>query len=273
MGAEEKQSIKVIGKAMQILDLFTIEDPALTLNQITERLGQKKTTIYRILDTLVDLELLEKDEQSKQYHLGLGILKYSTVVLHHMKLRRIGTKYTSELSKLLGYTTNIGVLRDNSIVLIDVVRSIDLMRPMSSYMGFKDPIHCNAMGKIILACKTRMEAEAILEARKPLKKYTEKTIADKDVLLEELKKWRRLGYAIETEESMEGIQCIGMPIFDHSNNVIAAVSVSMSINNAKRDIDADIVDKMFQTAAGISVEMGCMNYYSTIESLKERRFD
>jgi Transcriptional regulator len=268
----DKLSIKVIKKAMQIMDLFSIEEPRLTLNQISEQLGQKKTTLYKILETLVEVELLEKYELTKQYSLGLGILKYSTVVMHHMDLRRFGSRHIAQLSKDLGSTVSVGVLRGNAVILIDVVRSLDLLHPLTTNMGFKDPVHSTAMGKVLLAYKTSEEARAILESILPLKRYTNKTITDVDDLMNSLQEFRRLGYALESEEFMEGMKCIGIPIFNHANEAIAAIGITLAINNNPGPIDNALLEKVFQTAANISDAMGCQNYFSVIESYRKREF-
>ena len=96
---KQAQGIKVIAKAFQILDLFSIEEPRLTLNQICEKLGQKKTTVFRILCELSDVGIMGKDPLTKQYYLGLLTLKYSALVLHHLELRRRGCKIYRTIGK------------------------------------------------------------------------------------------------------------------------------------------------------------------------------
>lgn len=263
---KQAQGIKVIAKAFQILDLFSIEEPRLTLNQICEKLGQKKTTIYRILCELSDVGIMGKDPLTKQYYLGLLALKYSALVLHHLELRRRGVRFTERLAKEFDISAGIGIREGSEIVIVDI-KNFNVTQAISTNMGFRDPVHCTAIGKMLLSTLPDEEILRVI-GDFPLKRNTAKTITDKDALLLEMRKCRKDGYAVDDEESVDGLRCLAMPVYDYTNKAIAALNVSNLSRYNMEEFKGLILDACRLAAADLSKEMGCLSYFANLEALK-----
>ncbi|HAI7634059.1 TPA: IclR family transcriptional regulator, partial [Escherichia coli O25b:H4-ST131] len=94
-----------------------------------------------------------------------------------------------------------------------------------SWIGKKIELHITALGKALLAWKTREELDYFLEAL-TLTPHTRNTFTDKKLFLEELQKTRLRGWAIDNEESTYGAVCLSMPVFNMYNRVNYAISLS-----------------------------------------------
>ena len=117
--------------------------------------------------------------------------------------------------------------RQNSIsaIYLDKIESPDSVPTSKSWIGKKIELHITALGKALLAWKTREELDYFLEAL-TLTPHTRNTFTDKKLFLEELQKTRLRGWAIDNEESTYGAVCLSMPVFNMYNRVNYAISLS-----------------------------------------------
>ena len=96
---------------------------------------------------------------------------------------------------------------------------------MTSTIGTRNSLHCTAMGKAILAFLPGSDQMKLMEQLK-LTDCTPAAIADRAALVEELARVRAQEFALDNEESEEGVNCVGAPIFDHTGRAFAAISIS-----------------------------------------------
>ena len=156
-------------------------------------------------------------------------------------------------------------MRGHKIVSVESLRDYDVMQPTVSNLGFKDPVHCTALGKIIMAYRPVEEMREMLIEQQPLKRYTVNTITDVDELVKELEKSRKNGYAVDNRENMESLICLAVPIFDNKNEVIAAMSVAAISQESIEEFIERVLNSSLHAAAGLSETMGCYNYITTLK--------
>jgi IclR family KDG regulon transcriptional repressor len=125
---------------------------------------------------------------------------------------------------------------------------------MYSYIGSRAPIHCTAVGKVLLAYQSDERIENFLSPG--LKAYTQNTILSKDKLLEELRKIRRQGYALDNEELEISLFCIASPLRNHLGEVIAAVSISGPKVRLGKGRTKELIQVMVKTGNEISAALG-----------------
>lgn len=121
-------------------------------------------------------------------------------------------------------TSNLGTLNEYEVVYIAQQRAPDGLI-VSNSLGTRRPMHCSALGKAMLAFLPTGEAERLMRG-KPLTQHTFRTISDPQSLKSHLQMVRERGYAIDDEETFEGIRCVAAPIFDHTQQVIASMGIS-----------------------------------------------
>ncbi len=227
MSSPNKQSshpsIQSVRRALAILRCFTKEDAELGVTQIGKQLDLHKSTVSRLLATLEQEGFVEKNPENEKYRLGLQLVTLAGIALEQIDLREVAAPYLSKLAELTQETVNIVVLSGSECMNIDGAASPRPIRYVGR-IGRRTPCHCTASGKVLLAYLPSETRQQILSD--PLIRFTQKTIVDFDTLAQDLANICQQGYAITHEEHQQDLSAVAAPIFDHSEQVIAAVTVS-----------------------------------------------
>ncbi|MBN1992928.1 MAG: IclR family transcriptional regulator [Anaerolineae bacterium] len=227
MSSLPKQSphatIQSVQRALAILRCFTREDTELGVTHISKQLALHKSTVSRLLSTLEQEGFVEKNPVTEKYRLGLQLVTLAGIALEQIDLREVAAPYLSQLAEVTQETVNIVVLSGNECMNIDGAASPRPIRYVGR-IGRRTPCHCTAAGKVLLAYLPPEAQQQILP--NPLTRFTDKTIIDFDVLRQALAKIYAQGYAITHEEHQTDLSAVAAPIFDHSERVVAAVTVS-----------------------------------------------
>jgi IclR family transcriptional regulator, KDG regulon repressor len=221
---EKENLVKSVSRALHIIDIVSSEKDGLGVTEIAKQMDINKSSVYRILSTLVQYGYIEQDKETERYKLGYKFLDISSKLLESIDLRREAKPYLRELEKETNEVIHLVVYDQGEVIYIEKLEGTETLR-MHSKVGKRAPMHCTGVGKAILA---HLPLNVVLEIieRKGLPKHTDFTITDRDALLKELEKVKQKGYALDLEENEYGIRCIAVPIFDYSGNVVAAVSIS-----------------------------------------------
>lgn len=221
--ADEGRSGSAAERALAILVEVSNSDEPIAASHIAGRLGLPVPSVHRLVRHLEDLGYLERILGSKRLSIGpmLQRLAFTTLVNSDIRGQRNNT--LRSLVDVVKETCNITVLNGDEVAYIDRVES---HWPLRTHLhpGSRVPIHCGASGKVFLAHMPAYRRRRLLYSV-PLRKLTEKTVTDPNVIEEELHGVRRQGYAIDNEEFLNGLIGIAVPIFDRSNRVCATVSM------------------------------------------------
>lgn len=223
---EDKNYIEVMGKIFAVLEFIIAEsgkNTPLTFAEISSALPFARTTVHRILYSLQKLGYLEKDKLGR-YHLSSKFFDLTASAVHFRRLRAIVRDQMQNLLLRFGETVNLGVLDDGEVTYIDVLQSPSALR-IAAVPGERNPVHCTALGKSLLAYLPEPELHAIVD-KLPLIKLTPKTITQKKHLLEHLSRVREQGIAVDVEENVTGVVCVAAPIFDPEGRALASISIS-----------------------------------------------
>ncbi len=215
-----------IYKAFQILTLLAERDEDVGVVEIGRTLGMNKSTAYRFLSSLKDLGIVQKNETTSKYHLGLTLFELGNRVPIKRTLIDKIHPHLLDLAFRVNEVVNLAGLFKNEVVYLDKIeskRSVQIM----TYVGFHIPPHSTALGKAILAYMNPEDVQRILRSE-GLPKFTDKTITEMDALLKELQQIRQQGFALDNEEFEEGLRCIAVPLFNSQNKVMASMSISGS---------------------------------------------
>lgn len=245
--------IQSVERALTIIDLFNEQHTELKITEISSKLNLNKSTVHSLLKTLKKHNYIKQDNDSGKYSLGLKLLERGQFVLNSMDIREIARKYLVDLSVNTGQTTHLVILEGRFGVYIDKVEGASAV--VYSRIGKRVPIHCSAVGKSLMAFKEEEEITTLLEDY-DFFPQTDHSITDKHTYLKELEKVREQGFSIDNEENEPGIYCIAVPIFDHSNKVVAAISISTTKQTVTPELKEEIVNSLKQTCSEISKTLG-----------------
>lgn len=221
---ERENMVKSVSRALDIISFVSMKKGGLGVTEIANQMDINKSSVYRILSTLVQYGYVEQDNETGRYKLGYKFLEVSSRLLESMDLREEAKPYLRELESETNEVIHLVVYDQGEVVYIEKLDGNETLR-MHSKVGKRAPMHCTSVGKAILAHLPPAVVADILE-RKGLPVHTDHTITDREQFLQELVEVRRNGFALDLEENEYGITCIAVPIFDHLGKVIAAVSIS-----------------------------------------------
>jgi IclR family KDG regulon transcriptional repressor len=247
--------IHSVKKALQILKLFTREQPYLRLTAIAEQTGIHKSTVHRLVRTLEEHGFLRWDPETGTYCLGLVLIELSDVVLSNLDIRKQARPHMEHLRVTTGQTVHLGVLQDGEVLYVDKVEGTGSIR-LYSQVGRKVPSHCTALGKALLAFLPESSVAHIVGNGRSMQRYTQNTITQLPRLLEELKQVRILGYAADREEHEPLVHCVAAPIRDHSGSVIAAISMTMIGASIPKNVFEENAYLVKTAASNISSAVG-----------------
>lgn len=209
-------------RAIRSLELIS-EAGELGVTELGRRLGVHKATASRLAATLAAHGLVERDQLTDRYRLGLGLIRLAGTTMAGLDLVRTARPLIEDLAERTRETVNLGVLSGDSVTYIDQVTGTRAIVAVS-WVGRRTPLHCTSNGKVLLAFMKDPERDRHLA--RPLEKLTDNTVTDRSQLLAQLKEVRTRGWAQTREELEVGLNAVAAPIRSSSGEVVAAVSVS-----------------------------------------------
>ncbi|MEH7376010.1 IclR family transcriptional regulator [Neobacillus drentensis] len=251
---ERENMVKSVSRALDIITLVSLKKGGLGVTEIANQIDINKSSVYRILSTLVKYGYIEQDEETTRYKLGYKLLEISSKLLESIDLRAEATPFLQQLEKETNEVIHLVVYDQGEVVYIEKLEGNETLR-MHSKVGKRASVHCTSVGKAILAYLPTSVVLDILE-RKGIARQTDKTITTKDAFIEELAKVKQKGYALDLEENEYGITCMAVPIFDHLGKVVAAVSISGPTIRMTEDRLTHLQPLMLYMGKQISARLG-----------------
>ena len=223
MGSEDDGGgLRSVTRAVRALELIA-EAGDMGVSELGRKLDVHKATASRLLATLADRGLVERDPLNERYRLGFGLIRLAGAAMTGLDLVRSGRPILEELAERTRETVNIGVLSGDGVVYVDQVAGSRAIVTVN-WVGQRTPMHCTSNGKVLLAHMDDAARERALA--RPLERRTPRTVTDLAALRAQLDEVRRRGYAQTLEELEEGLNAVAAPIRQSDGRVTAALGVS-----------------------------------------------
>jgi len=213
--------IQSVNRAVEILHCFE-EQELLGVTEIAARTQLNKSTAFGLVTTLTETGLLEQDEATGRYRLGLELFRLGCRV--NADTRRLVMPALDALTEQLEETVNFVRPEGGDVVYLIKKESPHSMR-ICTTTGQRLPMYCTAVGKAILARLPDEEREKILRGF-TYKPFTDNTIVTEADLRQELLRVQWDGYAVDREELEYGLICVAVPVLDGAKRPVAAISCS-----------------------------------------------
>ena len=219
--AEDPATHTVLGKAVAVLNAFSLDDHALPLAEIVRRTGLAKGTAHRIAADLIKARLLDRDHSG--YRLGNHLFQLGMRASVERSLIEVATPFLEELYEQTHETVHLAV-RDGQEVVYVLKLGGHRQAASPSRVGGRMPMHCTAVGKVLLADAPKQVFSELTD--RGLARRTPHTIVAAGILANQLRRVRHDGLAYEHEESQAGLACVAAPVVGTDGRVLAAVSVT-----------------------------------------------
>ena len=250
----EKSQVKSVAKAIHLLDILAKERQSLSLLELSQRTGWPKSTIHALLSTMMDYSVIAQDNQDGKYHLGMHLFELGNVVTGTWNALEVARPYLQHIMLKTEESVNLGVMDRDEILVIEHIDSGNPLRVMIE-RGTRLPMHCTAMGKVLLASIPPSQAKRIIK-NVPLQAYTPHTIVSVSDLEAELDKIRNDGYAIENGEMRVGMRAVAAPVYDVRGSAVYAIGITGMFRRISDDVFLSARDLVVNAAFGISKVLG-----------------
>lgn len=246
---------------MTLLDVLARHPEGAGLSDIARAARLHHATAHRLLATMGDARIVETREDNGKYRLGLRVLELASVVTEGLELRDVARPTLQWLARATAETVHLAALDGDEMVFLD---RVDGGQPvmLRTRVGFRAPVHVTAVGKAVLAWSSDIDVARVLCGR-TLRRYTDNTITEPAAFVRHLQQVRRQGFAVDNEEHRTTIRCVGVPIFDHSGDVVAAVSVAGPMFRLSARRTREIAELVKSGARRISRALGCPTHRSS----------
>jgi IclR family acetate operon transcriptional repressor len=212
-GAQRVQSVARAAELLKALDA-----PA-TVFELADRCGLNRSTAWRILATLEDEGLVEREPATGRYVVGHALVALAAGAGHEPLVRR-AHPHLRALADACAETASLAVPRALQLVYVDQVEAPHVMA--ANWLGRPTPLHATSTGKAFLAWLSAEEAGAALPGR--LARFTDTTITTRAALRAELAVVRERGYAVSRGELEPALWGVSAPVLDGAR-AVAVVSV------------------------------------------------
>lgn len=221
----DKNFIAVVQRVFAVLEALSQQPKSgVPLEEITQISGLPKTTVFRLLYSMHKLGFAERDPDTGLYSLSGKFFELGTNALPYQRLTVLARPLMQTLLLSFGESVNLAVPKLGGAIYIAVLESPKPHRVAASIGGFSF-LHSTSVGKCIAAYLPAEEIEKQL-SRHGMPPLTKTTIVSRQDLEKELARVRAEGVAVDSEENVQGIICVGGPIFASGKQPIAALSVS-----------------------------------------------
>lgn len=244
--------VKSAERVLEIFELLKDYPDGLTSNEISRMLDYAGSSTFGLVKTLSERGYLLVDD-NKRYALGAKLIQLGAYASSYLDLNKIAGPILKDLMEKLQETVFMAVLSDEEIVY---VAKVDNFRSISTNarLGGRKPIYCTGLGKAFLTFLPEEERDRIIN-RIQFLPITENTITDREKLYQQIREFKRMGYAVDNEEIEVGLWCASAPVFNNQGRMEAAVSVSGPTARMKSNQQM-IVDSLLAATRELSEKMG-----------------
>lgn len=215
---------RAYGRVVDLLELFASVQTGLTLTEITRDLNIPKSSVWLMLQHLIERRFLRLVEETKRYEIGAEFISLALKVSSATNsLALIAHPFMVNASDATGNDIYIGALLDDQLTYIDKVEGSKSIR-IDIGVGVPRPIHCTAAGLVHLAFASDRFVEQALSGR--LEKPTDSAITNVPAIKKKLARIHKVGYEITNGTAIEGVKSIAVPILNRNGQIVASLSAS-----------------------------------------------
>jgi DNA-binding IclR family transcriptional regulator len=254
--AEDRQrgGVQSLGRAFGILEEVARHREGIGLAELSKLVGLHNSTTFHLARTMVSLGYLRQERDSKRYRIGRPLFALAASALDEIEMVNVATPVLEDLSRETGESGHFGVRMGDAVVVIARTSGPGAFQ-LTERVGVVRPVHCTALGKIILASLRPDQLKRVLD-RIQLKPSTANSINDVATLMDEIEETRRTGVAFDDGEFNPEVRCIAVPVMDFTGQVVGALGISGPIWRLSNQVLQTHARLVRAAANRLSTELG-----------------
>lgn len=251
---KERGGIQSLERAFAILEEVARNREGINLVDLSRAVGLHNSTAFHLVKTMAQLGYVSQVRDSKRYRIGSRLFTLATGALEENALLALATPVLETLTRETGEAGHFAIRSGNDVVVIARTAGSGLLQ-MVDRTGAQRPAHATALGKVLLAA---LSDDQIRQCLGPdaLRKFTAKTLVERDALLREIREVRRKGIAYDDGEFDAEIRCVAVPVHDFAGRVAGAVGISGPVWRLSLQSLQDKAQQVRAAAGRISAQLG-----------------
>lgn len=244
-------SVPALEKSIMILNALSASGE-LSINDLHQRSGVAKSTIFVILNTLERHNLVEKTDDGK-FRLGHGIFQWGMSFHQRIDLNPIARPVLASLVEQTPFTAHTAVLAETKAVYIDKCEGNGFVRFTTS-PGQSLPLHLSAVGRALVSDWPDEQIAALYNDHMDYDKA--KKNCSLDMLMDEIQFVRQHGFSIDDEQMEDGVRSVGAPIRNAEGAIVAAIDITALSKDLPAIKIHTVGEKVLEAARHISSLLG-----------------
>jgi DNA-binding IclR family transcriptional regulator len=250
----ENYQVPALDRALTILELLALHPNGMRMRELADRLSFPPNSVFRITGVLEQRGYLFREGTDMRYRLSRKLLSLGYAAIGEDKLIQHSLEIMQQVRDGTQETVLVGVRADLQGVVLEQVASTQPVKFLVD-PGTHFPLHTSAPGKVLVAFLPEAERESVL-ARIEYTRYTDQTLDSRSKFEAELRTVWEAGYALDCGEQIEGLRCVGAPIFNHRGYPIAAIWVTGPSFRLSASALKPIGRELMEAAGRISQKFG-----------------
>lgn len=241
--------IQSLARGLRILDCIAQSEHGVNLADIAELLAVDKSSASRLLSTLEHYGYVSRDVATRRYLIGTQVMTLCGSLLARFNLRDFARPFLNDLMEHTHESAILGTITNGQVIYMEMKNPRSPVN-VTAEVGTLAPLHATALGKLALAYSNEMVFPAELPA------YTPNTISNPETLRHEIRLIRAQGFALDREEYVPGVKCVGAPVFDYQNRMIGAIGLTSPAKRLNESHLQTLIQQVCGTAETISRQLG-----------------
>ncbi|MGI9522913.1 MAG: IclR family transcriptional regulator [Hyphomicrobiaceae bacterium] len=246
---ESDRSVRVI----MLLNAVAEADAPITANELSERIGMPKATVYRLCDQLSSAGLIRRHLGGRGFEPGQRLFDLAQTILSSRAAHVLHHAVLTRVARTIGETCNLVVPEGVGMVYLDRVETEWPLR-LQLPVGSRVPVHATASGKMYLASLDSGQRACLLRELE-LSAFTERTMTSPGDLDAHLSQVSEQGYSLDDEEFILGMTAVAVPVRDKSGRFLASLAVHAPKSRMPLSTARTHVELLYQAAAQIGQDV------------------
>ena len=244
-------TVQTVDKAFELLEILAENPAGMTLAHLARKAGLNRNKTFRLMTTLCEKGLAERDAEAGTYRLGIFSIALARKFLQNASLVTYAHPIMEELARRHDEAVYMTVIKDDEVVFLDMV-DCDRNIKAAPLVGQKFPFFTNAAGKVMKALDSRDLLEKLFK-----KRGQKGELPDLHRLESELDEIRSRGVAVDSGALGEGIISVAVAIRDYAGKVVGAITMlGPSFRMLSERLENEIIPSMLEVAEILSGKFG-----------------
>lgn len=252
---KDKYIVPGLERGLRLLCEFNRREKTLSPPELASRLDVPRSTVFRLLATLESMGFVERVEGGREYRLGMAVLRLGFEYLASFELNELGQPIIARLTEKTGYTSNLVVRDESSIVYVAKVSPPTTYFVSSINVGSRLPVHATILGHVLLQDMSLAELRQMYPQTR-LEQYSERTPKTVVDLFDMIQKIKGQPYTVGEGFFEISISTIAAPVRDKSGHIVAAVGLTIPSAHIESSSIGGLASNVIEAAADISRLLG-----------------